>query len=130
MFTLNRTGGTPVTFEGKLLARGQSYHPDEKLDRGYDLEVYLTQEGRWVARIGFQTRWKTEAATSRCLIAESAPELAAALSSYNPLQDVVGYPKGAQFDGKQKHLTVTLRLKWTSLLGSVLVQIPQMATQA
>jgi hypothetical protein len=126
--TLLVTGGYPVLVDDSIVS-AFTYDQSQTVDRGYGIRVYRSG-AKWVGQVIYTTTRRRESPTSRILVADTAKGLAGLLLDYDPLQDVLGYPIGKQFDQKQRTLEEGLVTKWDSLVGSILVHLPGVASKA
>ena len=98
-----RTMSRPLTLS--------SYRPRGYLStRWHDLRLGRS-EGRLAVYVHYMTTWDFERDHVTVLVPTLA-ELRAALAAYDPLQWVVGFPKGAQFARKEARLRDALRRGW------------------
>jgi hypothetical protein len=122
-FVLDRTGQSPVAFNGSLIVQVAS-DDEDKLDRGFAVSVWKTDSGTYVAHVRYLTKWKTEAEGATVYVADNAKGISAMLRQHNPLQFVVGYPPGKQFAEKQARLEKSVLGRYGSLIGKMLTNVP------
>ncbi|MEI8194377.1 MAG: hypothetical protein WCI73_00555 [Phycisphaerae bacterium] len=96
-FTKDRSGKSPVTFTGKLLAASYGrYAHSRDNNRWHDIEVFRTAAGSYVTVILFQTHWQGEQNRSEVEVSNTAEEAARILETYDPTD---GYCRGPEYPG-------------------------------
>ena len=118
---IERTGRSPLVFNGELIARAEPAGEDLP-PRYHQLSVYHTSGGQYVAHRHYVTTWKDEVGNSEA----EAVELAALeewLTDTDPCEHVRGYPLGKQFEAKQARLLSELRQHYAHQVGQVLAAV-------
>lgn len=127
-YTLNRTGQRPVKFTGELIteSQGKPAEPQRARDkaRNYDIRIYKTARGTYLAAITYNTDWDDEEHREDVLQCNTPAEVADCLEKYDPTQNVVGFPPGQQFAAKQQRLLAALRAQFQRQVMEVLSAIP------
>ena len=119
--TLQRTGNSPLTFTGELLASANGERQAGKeQNRWHEVAVYRTGGGRYVVSVHYRTRWQGELDHGQAEVAETAAEAAAVLRDYDPCGRVQGYPAGDHYAEKQSRLMADLRARYDTLVSEVL----------
>lgn len=87
------TGGQPVEFHGARLCRVQPPSTRRsRLQRWYQIEVFLTDAGRYVVSITYNTRAPAEERRYTIELCDSLEDVAAVLDAYDPTAHIIGYP--------------------------------------
>lgn len=117
--TLPRTGDRPLTFTGKLLSEASSHkHNGPCQNRYWELALYRTESGKFVAHIHYKTQWQGENDTDTVLHAEDATDLAAQIKSHNFLSGCYGFPRG--HEDRQRQLEASLTACWQQAISELL----------
>lgn len=93
VFCLRRSGGRPVSFSGRLLARRSGLRPGAAV--WHELSLFQTDDGRFVAEIRAATRAQDGGAQFRVHIADTLEDALACFEQYDPRGDV---PAGFEID--------------------------------
>jgi hypothetical protein len=122
--TIDRTGGRPLTFPGKLVAEATS-----KLDtdpgnlRWHDIAVYR-RTGKttgFVVAIAYHTDWETETDHHCAEACTNDKEVAWLLQSYDPFEWFIGPPKGGYIQNQRRErLMKDLLLRYRDAVSEVL----------
>lgn len=121
-YTIQRTGDTPLIFSGKTVCGiSGDYVNGKQLNRWFDLQLYSTTDGLYVASVIYQTRWQgeTDRSDAHC---GSASEVAAWLTEYDPQNCVEGYPTGEAYRERQERLMRTICDHYEHRVGELLVE--------
>lgn len=120
-YTLPRTGAAPVRFVGEQIAGDDNQATNGPgQSRWHDLAIYRADSGRWIAAIGYRTRWQGEMGRNTVLVADSPGEVARMLAAHDPTTAVAGFPPGEQFAERQARLLADVRARYESLVSAVL----------
>lgn len=94
---LNRSGNSPLVFEGELIGESSSeiVH-GQKQNRWHDIQVYRTADSRFVVHVGFCSQWIGEIAENNIEVVTEPAKVATVLRAYDPCQfmQVHDDPKG------------------------------------
>lgn len=119
--TLPRTGDTPLTFSGELVADSDGqYAAGQNKNRWHELAVYRTTGGKYVVAIKYRTIWQGELDHDFAAVASDPKEAATLLREYDPTTYVVGYPIGEAYAEKQDRLMRDLTMRYQSQVSEVL----------
>ena len=119
-FTLRRSGQPPLRFQGELIASADGQRRNGcKQDRWHELAVYRTQGGKYVVKIAYRTRWPGENDHEAAKVVDDARSVGTALSTYDPVEFVAGFPASDAYAGKQARLLQDLRLRYDALVSEV-----------
>ena len=59
--TIKRTGLPPIVFTGEqITSASNQYGPNGHRNRWYEIEIYRTKGGRYVASVNYYTQWQGE----------------------------------------------------------------------
>lgn len=117
--TLSRTGDRPLTFSGELLSEADSQtHQGPCQNRWWELALYRSESGKFVAHIHYKTQWQGEHNTDTVLHADDAADLAAQIKAHNFLGGCYGFPRG--HDDRQTQLINSLTACWQKAVGELL----------
>lgn len=132
-YSLDRTGGPPLAFEGEFLAGayGSDYIGEKARGRNprwHDLEVYRLKDITHVLHIRYRTEWEDRAGDGEVGFDEArhftSPEaLVEYLREYDPTARVEGYPDGARFARKQRRLLGEIGARYDACVGDLLGQL-------
>ena len=120
---LERDGDAPLVFEGELLAEARGGDPDRS--RWHELALYRSRAGNYVLEARYESRWQGESGAREALVLDGPASLRASLRAYDPLKNVVGYPPGAAYAGKQARLETGLRRDYESLVRDLYRSLPE-----
>lgn len=121
---VKRSGAQPLEFDGDLVAEGTTRTEESK--RWHTIKVYKAGD-KFIAAVEYGSTWQHEPARYDAYDGEylgSMAPMALKLLAHDPLAHVVGYPRGKQFEDKQKALMIELRRRWDNLVTEVLAQVP------
>lgn len=94
-YTLPRTGDRPVRFTGEIIALASTRpHQGPCENRWWDLALYRTEVGQYVAAIGYHTQWQRELGRYDAYRCEDAQAVTAALRGHDYLGQVPRLPAG------------------------------------
>ena len=117
---LHRSGTMPLRFTGELLAESKGRNPKIRgRQRWYDLAVYRTQAGKFVASICFRSDFG-EPGSDEAAVLEDASAVSSMLQACDPLAPVQGYPPEARFAEKQERMLQDMRLRFEQQVSAVL----------
>lgn len=119
--TLPRTGNRPVTFPGEELAAAHS--GDHDANRWHELTLYRHADGRYILAVAYHTQWQGEHDHAAVYVAGDADDLAAQTQHIDPMEHVMGFPPGKQFDERRERLEKDLRTRFAVALGEILAEI-------
>jgi hypothetical protein len=85
-FTLRKSGARPITFSGRLLGHHNGYRLGTPL--WHELNLYQTEDGRFVADIRVFTKAQGGKDQFHVLVGESLEEALQFFEGYNPRADV------------------------------------------
>lgn len=121
-FVLARTGDIPLRMTGVMLASmSTQFCNGRDRNRWHNVTVYHGR--RYVAHVEWHSQWEGESQHSTCLIADTLDELADDIRSYDPLQYLMGFPDGQQFEKKQARLEQAIISDWDSMLSELFVKL-------
>jgi hypothetical protein len=113
-YTLPRTGEPPLSFKGKLLAESVTPPPEftvakRQYRRWHEIRLFETAGGKLVVSIGFRTEDETELPIDYVFVCEDRQAVQDLLTgddedSFDPLENLVGYPKMEKFQQQQEKL--------------------------
>jgi hypothetical protein len=116
------TGRLPLKLNGTLLA-SESTEIVNGSDRNRWHKVDVYQASKFVAHVQWRTRWQGEQPNDTCIVEESIHKLAEHLLKYDPLEFLVGFPEGAQFDRKQERLEQAIIDDWSAMLTRLFLSL-------
>lgn len=93
VFRLRRSGGRPVGFSGRLLARRSGLRPGAAV--WHELSLFQTDDGRFVAEIRAATRAQEAGAHAHVHMADTLEDALGCFEQYDPRGDV---PAGFALD--------------------------------
>lgn len=119
--TLARTGRAPLAFTGELLAESDGERQaGREQNRWHDLAVYRTESGRYVARVGYRTKWEGELDRADAATLETPAEVAAWFTAHDPAAAVKGFPSGAAYAERQAKLLADVRGRYQAQVSEIL----------
>ena len=124
-FILSRTGDIPLQFKAAVLDAASTCDlMNEKPSRWHYLTVYhAIDDKKFVAYVQWKSDWAGELPVDTCLISDSLLDVAEQLKAYDPVQHLIGYPDGAQFERKQERLKQTITAQWNAMLSGVFYKL-------
>jgi hypothetical protein len=120
---LKRTGELPLVFTGELLKEADGIGLKGKSDRRWHvIRLYRTaQSRRYVLAIEYHTQQQGESEDYQALVlGPDKQHLIAALRSFSPIPDGIGYPRAEQFAKRQCELEEGLRRRFQVLVSEIL----------
>lgn len=128
-YTVERTGTTPLRFKGRVLTyvsghREAAEGKKDKPQRWHTLILHELETGtdRFVLCIHYDSDWPNEVPVRHAVVCEGKAAVARALQAHDPTRSVQGYPVGAQFEGRQRHLLADVKRRYESAVSSLLAQ--------
>lgn len=116
-YTLQRTGDTPLRFRGERIAEASSrIVGGQERNRWFELALYRTVGGTYVAAIGFRSQWQGEHDEDRAAACETPAAVRDELTVRDPIPVGIGFPPGAAYAEKQARLLVALRHDYDALV--------------
>lgn len=105
-FRLDRTGDRPVAFSGRRLASiAGNTHVGREVNRWYDIDMYQTASGKFIANVRFETQWRGEPPHSEVFVADNATAVSDWLTGgFDPLSVLRGFPPGEKYAERQQAL--------------------------
>jgi hypothetical protein len=119
--TLERSGSTPIRFNGELLASAGGV--PEKVKRGHVVKFFRVDAGGrevYAASVEYLTEWRDEPQWFAAAMSSGPGDLAEWLLTLNIDAHVSGYPPGAQFVERQKRLLSDLRAAYIEAVRIVM----------
>ena len=107
-YTLPRTGDSPLTFRGDLIAEADSQARQGPAEtRWYELAVYRTAGGSYVVAVGFRSRWQGEQGRNTARVFATPAEVRAYLRDYDPCDPDcwTGIPPGVHDADRRNAMT-------------------------
>ena len=107
-YTLPRTGDSPLTFRGDLIAEADSQARQGPAEtRWYELAVYRTAGGSYVVAVGFRSRWQGEQGRNTARVFATPAEVRAYLRDYDPCDPALwaGIPPGVHAADRRNTMT-------------------------
>lgn len=127
-YTLTRTGGRPLKFNGEVVAEaGSSWFMGKDQNRWHEITIYKTVGGKYVLAVAYFTRWQGEGNHYKAEVYDTITETINALEFVDPLEHLIGYPPHPQFADKQLRIEEDLRQRWDVLISEILKNIPEAA---
>ncbi len=120
-FLLPRSGQAPLKFRGaKVAAADGSWQSGRKQNRWHELVIYRTDDGRYVVRIAYSTRWEGECDHDAAEVVADVAEVGRLLAEYDPIEHLAGFPPGEQYAGRQAKLAADVHSRYQALVTEVL----------
>lgn len=123
-YLLKRTGNVPLSFEGELLSSQEGpWHRGREHRRFFDLRVYRTMGGKYIAERNFRTSWTGESESHSVEVFSDLDKVGDFFRLWRPdYQSLphVGYPSGKQFQEKQARLFAGLTKSYEERLTALL----------
>lgn len=127
-YTLTRTGDTPLRFRGEQIAAVSSRIINgQERNRWFDLALYRTAGGAYVAAVAFRSQWQGEHDDERAAVCETAAAVRDELTVRDPIPPGIGYPAGAAYQEKQARLYSTLRRDYEALVSELFAGVDEFA---
>lgn len=107
-YTLPRTGDSPLTFRGDLIAEADSQARQGPAEsRWYEIALYRTAGGSYVVAVGFRSRWQGEQDRNTARVFATPAEVRAYLRDYDPCDPELwaGIPPGVHDADRRNALT-------------------------
>lgn len=119
---LSRTGDLPLKLTGIQLSDTSTrvVNSKDRL-RWHELDIY--QASKFVAHVKWHTAWEGEQPHDTCLIADSLQNLASQIRDYDPLEYLIGFPEGQQFERKQERLEQSICDDWSAMISDVFMKL-------
>ena len=121
-FVLPCTGRLPLKLTGVILAQ-ESTEVVNGSDRNRWHQVDVYQATKFVAHVQWRSRWQGEQPNDTCLVDDTLRGLAERLLAYDPLEFLVGFPEGAQFERKQERLEQSIIDDWSAMLTELFMKL-------
>ena len=120
-YQLTRTGDRPLTFEGEVIAEAGAMWVNQKEQlRWHEITLYRTGGGSYVLAIGYFTQWQGEQDHRAVYHAKDVEALMEELQMYDPLEHIMGYPPGDQYEERQARLERVVLANWAHLVSEIL----------
>jgi hypothetical protein len=123
---LPRSGSSPLSFFGHLLAKAGEPPTDKYIVRWHELELYLTNSGRYVVAIHFRTTSRHEKPWNDAFPMDTVEEVVSLLEEYDPVEYVLGWPVPRYAD-KDKRVRETLIAEFDVLVSALLAGLEEFA---
>lgn len=121
-FVLPCTGRLPIKLTGTLLASESTEVVNgSNRNRWYKIDVY--KASKFVAHVQWRSQWSGEQPNDTCLVADTLKEIADQLLKYDPLEFLIGFPEGAQFERKQERLEQSITDDWSAMLTDLFLKL-------
>lgn len=117
--TILRTGDAPFTFTGELLARAGG-PPDDRRHRSYELAIYRSAAGSYVAVVHFATTWRGEMNHTAAYVGADSAAIVAALKQHQPTPPRIGFPPGPKHEHQNAMLRSDLAAQYAHAVGELL----------
>jgi len=119
---LARTGDRQLSFFGILISSASTWqHGGPCESRHWSLELFSTQDGRYVLHIKYETRWQGELDNDFAVVVPSADKLTEALDEYDWAQKFYGFPQG--HEARQAELVRRLGDCWDRAVSELLAVV-------
>lgn len=118
-YTLPRTGRAPIRFEGDKITMGATATGK----REHSITIYMTQAGKFVARIQYLTEWPRETGRDTVFIAGAWPLLVEQLANYRAGDNVTGFPAGEQFRQQEEITKREVQDDYATLLSALFAEL-------
>lgn len=117
---IQASGEIPTEFQGELEKEwsGQWINGRDR-NRYHTVDLYRTDENILVLVITWHTHWQGESDNVQILDCEDEAEILPILDTIDPLEHLVGYPKGEHFANKQITLERQITDDWRQLKGEI-----------
>jgi hypothetical protein len=126
--TFPRSGAPPLVADCVVIARESSQKPDRSLSEyWHEITLGRTPAGRYVIGIEYKSSRRGEPGHSWALVCERAEDVPPALESYDPIEWVIGWPAGEQFQDRQQQLLTAIQAGYYSAVGRVLAAVEDFA---
>lgn len=123
-FVVQATGEVPTEFDGELVNKWSGHWVKGRdRNRYFIVELYRTDEGVLVVLVEWHTHWQGERDHTAIFDCENESQILDLLESINPLEHLVGFPKGDNFAGKQAQLERQTIEDWRDLKGQIAVDL-------
>lgn len=119
---LMRTGLPPLEFDGGLVAESRG-NDDGQQVRWYELFIYRTDGGRYVAEIAYLTEWEGEEDHTVAVAVETAGELARVFTGFDPTVPVRGFPPLPEYADRQRNLHDWITRRYNAQVGELLALV-------
>lgn len=120
---IHRSGTMPLRFNGALLAeskgRRKGTGTNRTRQRWYDLAVYRTEGGKFVAHVAFRSDFG-EPGRDEGAILDDAPAVVKMFADCDPLASVQGYPPEQRYAAKQERMLSELAARFEEQVSEVL----------
>jgi hypothetical protein len=122
---LDRTGGRPLVFTGELVGeQAGEWHRGKQRNRFFNLFIYHTAAGKYVAARVYKTFWSGEAGRAEAEVFGDLDEAAAWFVGFDPSEiKGIGFPPKPQFEKPQEYLMGTLRQIYQDRVATLLGEI-------
>lgn len=119
---LTRTGTLPLKLTGEKLAGVSTDLVNGRdRDRWHEIDVY--QASKFVAHVKWRSKWKGEQPYDCCFVDDTLKGLTTQILAYDPLEFLVGYPEGSQFERKQERLEQSITDDWSAMISDLFVEL-------
>ena len=120
-FTLPRSGRSPFTFQGDIIAQESTRSPrGRQRSRWHEVTLHRSLSGKYILAIGYRSEWNTELDRDEVHVMASPLEVESVLSTYDPVAYVVGYPLTPEYEDRQERLLKDIRMRWDALVSQCL----------
>lgn len=120
-YRLPRSGLPKLQFTGDLLASSDGERSQgRENNRWHELAIYRTAAGKYVAAIGYRTRWQGELDYDLAEVLSTPAEVVSYFRVYVPTKHVRGYPTGPSYTDKQERLLADIAHRYYAQASEVL----------
>lgn len=124
---LPRSGLSAASFQGELLAEvvgpPEAKRRKNVIIRYHELQLYRTDQGKYVVAIGFRTELPQESNQDSVYVCDTQAEVEALLigdQGYDPCQFLEGFPPWDKFKERQERLEMRVTEEFESRVGQLL----------
>ena len=123
-FLVQATGEVPTEFDGELVNEWSGHWVNGRdRNRYFIVEMYRTDAGVLVVLVEWHTHWQGERDHTAIFDCENEAGVLDVLGSIDPLEHLVGFPKGGNFADKQTSLERQVIEDWRDLKGKIAVDL-------
>jgi hypothetical protein len=120
-----RSGDSPLRFNGELLASQSSrLVAGMEATRWHEMEIYRTDNGKYVIHLGWRTQWSREPSQDVALAAGSMQEAQEAIrAALPPIEPLAGYPLAGRLEDRRLRLEQDAMVRFDAAVLALFRQV-------